>query len=439
MSAPVLQPLQKVGVSAHLVAPVLKRAPSGALQRCGGSPCSSCEEDNHLLQRRAFGSAPPTIAPIVREVLGSGGQPLDRNTRAFFEERFGHDFGRVRVHTDARAADSARAVNAYAYTVGQDVVFGAGRYEPATSAGKRLLAHELTHVVQQGNKAPGAALPSSISPLADRAEDEAEKTAEQVVAGHNVAVDEDEAAGKTMHRFPILPPLVDIKVPMQAVSQISKALDASCDHKAALTWADFTGTVPAKNRFSAETRFHFDQAAVGTDQIIKAIFDGGSSWVRAQFADPTNRAVNGANPQIAACERFFDAEAKAGRTGATYHLSPGAGCAASVGPDPSVLANSRTECTDVLGPKWDRAASLESQRLLKHEQNHYSLACALGRKGTQAVLSGSKPADILRAVVAASTTQTTKYDTETAHGCNATPQANWDQAIADGLPAVTIP
>ena len=88
------------------------------------------------------------VPPIVQEVLSSSGQPLDTETRSFMEPRFGHDFSKVRVHTDERAVESAQAVNALAYTVGQDVVFGEGQYEPETSEGKRLLAHELTHVVQ---------------------------------------------------------------------------------------------------------------------------------------------------------------------------------------------------------------------------------------------------------------------------------------------------
>jgi hypothetical protein len=91
------------------------------------------------------GEAPP----IVHEVLRSPGQPLDRATREFMEPRFGHDFSSVRVHTDAKAAASAGAVQAKAYTVGQNVVFGAGTFAPGTQAGQRLVAHELTHVMQQ--------------------------------------------------------------------------------------------------------------------------------------------------------------------------------------------------------------------------------------------------------------------------------------------------
>ncbi|HEX4708650.1 MAG TPA: DUF4157 domain-containing protein [Candidatus Udaeobacter sp.] len=89
-------------------------------------------------------------APIVHEVLRSSGQPLDPVTRAFMEPRFGHDFSNVRVHTDAHAAETARQLNALAYTLGQDMVFQKGRYAPETSAGKQLLAHELTHTIQQG-------------------------------------------------------------------------------------------------------------------------------------------------------------------------------------------------------------------------------------------------------------------------------------------------
>lgn len=87
---------------------------------------------------------------IVRDVLRSPGQPLDGTTRAFFEPRFGYDFSQVRVHADAEAAASARAVNASAFTSGKHLVFADGRYAPHASAGQRLLAHELTHTIQQG-------------------------------------------------------------------------------------------------------------------------------------------------------------------------------------------------------------------------------------------------------------------------------------------------
>jgi hypothetical protein len=84
-------------------------------------------------------------------LLKNGGQPLSETERAFFEPRFGYDFSQVRVHTDKQAAETARNLNAQAYTAGRDVVFGAGKYAPETTEGKRLLAHELAHVVQQNS------------------------------------------------------------------------------------------------------------------------------------------------------------------------------------------------------------------------------------------------------------------------------------------------
>ena len=133
-------------------------AASGLLQRqcaCGAQAgltgeCSECSSRRLTLQRRAADpSSLTTVPPIVLDVLRSPGEPLDSATRTLMESRFGHDFSQVRVHTDARAAESAQSVHALAYTVGRDVVFGAGQYAPQTMAGEKLLAHELTHTIQQ--------------------------------------------------------------------------------------------------------------------------------------------------------------------------------------------------------------------------------------------------------------------------------------------------
>lgn len=114
------------------------------------------EEKYHALQRKpattlANSSPSDAAPPSVHDVLRSSGRPLDVPTRGFMELRFGRDFSGVRVHTDAAAGRSAREVNANAYTIGRDVVFGAGRFEPNTPAGRHLIAHELTHVVQQSS------------------------------------------------------------------------------------------------------------------------------------------------------------------------------------------------------------------------------------------------------------------------------------------------
>lgn len=107
------------------------------------------------IQRLAAGEAAAPAAPAfdapgsIDRALQGAGTPMERPLRQDMERRFGHDFSRVRVHTDAAAAQSAQDIQALAYTSGQDIVFGAGRYAPGTEGGRRLLAHELTHVVQQ--------------------------------------------------------------------------------------------------------------------------------------------------------------------------------------------------------------------------------------------------------------------------------------------------
>jgi hypothetical protein len=142
---------------ADRVADKVMRMPAPAVQRAcscssGGSPCPTCDrKQEELVQRRVDSrgdSMNATVPDNFLDDLGSG-EPLDSATRAFFEPRFGHDFGAVRIHTNSHAAESARSVSARAYTVGNEIVFGAGQYAPGGSSGMSLLAHELVHVVQQ--------------------------------------------------------------------------------------------------------------------------------------------------------------------------------------------------------------------------------------------------------------------------------------------------
>ena len=174
--------------------PTFKSVRSGFLQQkcvCGshtpGGECESCGKNSLLLQRKTRGSElearqEDAVSPMVREVLHSPGQPINPATRAFFESRFGHDFSAVRVHTDAHASESAQAVNALAYTVGRDVVFDAGRYAPRTSEGMKLLAHELTHVVQQTSIGVRSGSSHAVA-LDNSGEVEAEHAASQVLNG----------------------------------------------------------------------------------------------------------------------------------------------------------------------------------------------------------------------------------------------------------------
>jgi hypothetical protein len=165
---------------------MIDRAPAPVVQRCPGGCGDECahhddtsDTSEHAIRRAADGAPHdrPQTPPVVRRVLASPGQPLDSVTRVQMQERLGRPFDDVRIHTDDRAAVSARAVGARAYTFGRHVVFGRGEFAPASPSGQRLLAHELTHVVQQGHPA-GVADPAQAriaGPELDGAEHQAQR------------------------------------------------------------------------------------------------------------------------------------------------------------------------------------------------------------------------------------------------------------------------
>ena len=129
-------------------------------QHADSDQCGECRKAKQGLQRKERnGLRHDDVPSIVHKVLQSSGEPLDSTTRAWMEPRFNFDFSGIRVHRNQEAAASAQAVNAFAYTVGRNIFFGAGQYSPQTAWGKNLLAHELTHVVQQrGARNIGGAL-----------------------------------------------------------------------------------------------------------------------------------------------------------------------------------------------------------------------------------------------------------------------------------------
>ncbi len=172
----------------------LRRSP--VIQReCSCGTCGACQEkgveeetESKILQRQASSAGSgETMADAGGIPTASASAPLDRQTRDFMEPRFGSDFSDVRVHSDTAAAESAQALGADAYTTGRDIYFGAGKYAPQSREGQHLLAHELTHTVQQrDDTAPEGSPPqarsvvvgSPQSPL----ETEAERTADQVMS-----------------------------------------------------------------------------------------------------------------------------------------------------------------------------------------------------------------------------------------------------------------
>lgn len=157
--------------------------PSGLLQRSctscgqhGQGTCHSCGAGK--------GASTASAGDLVNQALQGPGQAIDPETRAYMEPRLGHDFSGVRLHTGSQAAASAGAMQANAYTVGRDIVFATGRYAPGSQTGKRLLAHELSHVVQQDTGGtPTTMFARAVSHPSDATEREAVAAADTVVAG----------------------------------------------------------------------------------------------------------------------------------------------------------------------------------------------------------------------------------------------------------------
>jgi hypothetical protein len=172
------------------------------------------------------------IPPSVHAVLRSPGEPLAAAVRAQFEPRFRHDFGHVRIHRDARAAQSARAVGAQAYAAGADVVFATGRYRPDTADGRELLAHELAHVVQQPRRALRLGDP------ADPAERAAAAAAARVAAASD--------AGPLAPAPPALR-----RVPDPYITKVAVSLNDP--ESATLTWSGTPPASPGTDSFTVST------------------------------------------------------------------------------------------------------------------------------------------------------------------------------------------
>jgi hypothetical protein len=234
-------------------------ARTNLLQRkcaCGGTPgpsggCAECRA-KRLQRQTTQQTEPSSVPPIVHEVLRSSGQPLDPATRALMQPRFGHDFGRVRVHIDSRAAESTRAINAAAYTVGQDVVFGAGQYAPRTSGGQKLIAHELAHTIQQGAHAQAHQHTLEATSPSDAAEQEAASASEAVTRGHLAVA----TPGKPMRLARQAPETAPVTPEDEALTAAESK--PACPVKATgtlseVSWGETSGLYPTKdNKYQPE-------------------------------------------------------------------------------------------------------------------------------------------------------------------------------------------
>lgn len=149
-------PNEPAEIEADRIADQVMRMPSNpgrSVESERSSPAAirrQCLHRQHEAQDLTSMRSRLTIYAPIANAFGSGGQALDSAARAFFEPRFGADFSAVRIHTGTSAENSSAALDAKAYTLGSDIAFAKGEYRPTTEAGKRLLAHELAHVVQQG-------------------------------------------------------------------------------------------------------------------------------------------------------------------------------------------------------------------------------------------------------------------------------------------------
>lgn len=195
-----------------------------------------------LLQRKASGAETQAAIPAtVHDAVPSPGKPLDPATRSHMEQRFGRDFSGVRVHHGAEAAQSARAVGARAYAVGNNIVFGAGEYAPSTASGRRLMAHELAHTIQQ-RSASG----SSTTRISNAGESEADSAADAVMANRPAPAQPQVGGGMQRDPLPDLPKtpdsdaLIENASPLTAAAIGSTTLDGFKTGSAELTEAHKT-------------------------------------------------------------------------------------------------------------------------------------------------------------------------------------------------------
>ena len=416
------------------------------------------------ISRRALPSAGGTQAApssVARAIEGAG-EPLGQTERAFFEPRFGHDFGSVRVHRDAAAAASAQDIAARAYTVGHHVVFGAGSYVPASREGRNLIAHELAHVVQQS----GAVQRHSVSPLPVGHSNTGEEEEQQPQAAPVAEEEEQGGFGGIVQRFPRGEMFGDepgwdekneaaeIRAEMKESEDCVKNTPpdpVECDPTRTLTWPDFAGAPVMSSGFGAVCHSGLTKRAANTALLkcmpktsaaqnanpsaIQAVFDGAQSWVKPRSRTPTNNAVNGCRVVINQCR----SDITAGGAGTTWALNTGASpvCAASPSPRGDA-ATSAAECETVVGKDCADQAAADSARLLRHENGHFNLSCAMARKANAMITKTTDVGKLLAAAKTVLSTQQGLYDSQTAHGCDAGQQATWETAISGGLPAVTI-
>jgi hypothetical protein len=275
---------------------ILQRKCGCGTHSTGGNQCASCQKEKTTGRMQRVATSANHIdeaPPIVNEVLSSPGQSLDQATRGFMESRFHHDFSSVRVHVDRKAAESAGAVNALAYTVGRNVVFGPGQYAPGTSEGQRTLAHELMHVVQQQGSSTGGTGRLSVGSANDPSEQQAQQAENIITAGPRAGAvggpwssgQITANAGNTLYRR-VNPRFVSCNPPTAAIE--------------ATTGADPAGTIAAANARAIEMltnvidelQFTRNNILAGAEASSPTVSDGLAQIITNRFhLDPSDRNI----------------------------------------------------------------------------------------------------------------------------------------------------
>jgi uncharacterized protein DUF4157 len=277
--------------------------------RSSWSPAAtrSCGAANAVLKRSAANANAPSAVPrCVHETLRSPGQPLDASTRAFMESRFGQDFSHVRVHADAHAADSARAVNAHAYTVGSDIAFGRAQYAPETRSGKALLAHELAHTAQHGqHKNATGARNLEVADPADSAEREAEQVGRSIVEGPSSTSQSGErialrTSGRLLHRKLVVNPTDTVPLaagasgtPQKLTAAVQGLINDTCP-SGSFTVDATSGNVASKAEFCqwhpplapGNTLASLSPTAAGCGCLCDVVDDGQTTTVGFRAGGP---------------------------------------------------------------------------------------------------------------------------------------------------------
>lgn len=450
---------------ADQVATRIMQMPSGA-SPAGFAPATS---------GATTGRVPSALSSrIYREA--AGGEPLDREARQFFEPRFGYDLSSVRVHRGSAAESLAENLGAHAFTVGPHVFFNSGAYQPHLDSGRRMLAHELTHVVQQE------------SGLVSRQVQRADITYRKVT-------------------------WADFKGAVPGGTTLSATTDSGFDTPRWASKKDITDTKEACDLDKRKSTKHTVKVSIDPAQFDKlvAIMKQGTSWVLPKFKDPTkhcpgvvkqckqeiDKQIAGASKDckqhIKPCEQVFDE----GQTSYIIELDA----------TTKITATSRSECSTTLISNCEKASAKNqlfeitetdtgvqvvkatskadcstkkfsddclkyytdwSARLLKHEQGHFDISNVMAGKAradlktksaafagtatecgrTKAVTEAVKSFDALGAPAAISKIgqdwidlkdkAQEDYDTETSNGIKAAEQATWETNIAGGLTAYDL-